>query len=131
MKQKETERYTRRITVRFRPEEFSIVEAKQKATTCQKLSDYIRKVSLAHPVVLTYRNQSADDFLGEALQLKNELSAIGRNFNQAVHKLHTLDHVAEIKTWAMLNQADKQVLFAKMEQIRLRMTQVYDLWLQQ
>lgn len=129
MKQKEeTARYTRRVTIRFKPEEYNQVEAKQKATTCNKLSEYIRKVALAQPVVITYRNQSADNFLSEMVQLKNELNAIGNNFNQSVHKLHTLDTVPEIKVWAMLNESGKQTLFAKVEQIRQRMNQLYELW---
>lgn len=128
MKQQETERYTKRVTIRFKPEEFKQVETKQKATTCNKLSEYIRKLALSQPVVITYRNQSADHFLNEMVQLKNELSAIGNNFNQSVHKLHTLDTVGEIRVWAMVNETAKQTLFAKVEQIRQRMNQLYELW---
>jgi hypothetical protein len=131
MKQKEKERYTRRITIRLKPEEYQQVEAKQKATTCRQLSEYIRRIILSKPVVVTYRNQTADDLLQEMLQLKNELSAIGNNFNQSVHKLHTLDTVPEIKAWVMLNETSKQTLFAKVEQIRQRMNQLYVLWSQQ
>jgi transcriptional regulator of NAD metabolism len=54
-----------------------------------------------------YRNQSADEFLAEMIQLKHELNAIGNNFNQAVHKLHTLDHTADIKAWAIHNDSAK------------------------
>ena len=45
--------------------------------------------------------------------LKNELNAIGNNFNQAVHKLHTLDHVPEIKAWAILNESSKKIFHEK------------------
>ncbi|MBN8837204.1 MAG: plasmid mobilization relaxosome protein MobC [Sphingobacteriia bacterium] len=124
----EKQHYTKRVTIRFKPEEFESVESKRKATTCQKTSEYIRKLALSQPVVVTYRNQSADQLLHEMVQLKNELSAIGNNFNQSVHKLHTLDTLAEIKTWALLNENAKQTLFAKVEQIRQRMTQLYELW---
>lgn len=130
MKQQETERYTRKITIRLKPHEFKQVEAKQKATTCTKLSEYVRRVILGEPVTITYRNKGADDFLKEMLQLKNELHAIGNNFNQAVHKLHTLDTIPEIKAWAKLNETAKQTLLAKVEQIRLHMNQLYNLWLQ-
>lgn len=131
MKQQGTEHYTRKITIRLKPHEFAKLEASQKATTCSKLSDYVRRVMLAKPVTITYRNQAADDFLKEMIQLKNELNAIGNNFNQSVHKLHTLDTIPEIKAWAKLNEISKQTLLEKVEQIRIRMNQLYQIWSQQ
>lgn len=131
MKQQGSEQYTRKITIRLKPHEFVKLEASWKATTCSKLSEYVRLVILGKPVTVTYRNQAADDFLKEMIQLKNELNAIGNNFNQSVHKLHTLDTIPEIKAWAKLNETMKQMLLTKIEQIRIRMNQIYQSWLQQ
>jgi hypothetical protein len=39
-----------------------------------------------------------DDFMIEMIALRNELTAIGNNYNQTVKRLHTLDNVADIKT---------------------------------
>ena len=64
-----------------------------KTTTERALSNYLRKVVLQKPVTVKYRNESADEFLKEMLQLKKELNAIGNNFNQAVHKLHILEKI--------------------------------------
>jgi len=50
---------------------------------------------LAKPI--TYRNSSADAFLSEMIGLKKELSAIGKNFNQMVKKLHAFDHSSDVK----------------------------------
>lgn len=130
MGQIENAHYTRRVTVRFQPDEYKELKAKWEATTCQKLSDYIRKVLLSKPVVVTYRNRSADAFLSEMIQLKNELHAIGNNFNQSVRRLNAMSNVAEIKTWALLNEASKKSLMQKVEEIKLRMNQLYDQWLQ-
>ena len=60
-------------------------------TTCRKLSEYARNVLLQKPVIIKFRNQSADDFLDEMILLKNELNAIGNNYNQSVKRLHTLE----------------------------------------
>jgi len=76
-------------------------------TTSNSLSEYARDLLLREPVNILYRNQSADEFLEEMFQLKNELNAIGKNFNQAVHNLHTLDHIQDIKTWAIINESGK------------------------
>ena len=130
MKKENTEKHSCRITVRYQPAELKQLNKLLKASTCRKVSEYIRKTSLHKPVTVTYRNQSADDFLAEMILLKNELNAIGNNLNQAVHKLHTLDRISEIKTWAMLHESGKKNLFKKVEDIKEKMNQIYQLWLQ-
>lgn len=99
-------------------------------TTCNSLSEYMRSVLLKEPVTILFRNQTADDFLAEMILLKNELNAIGKNFNQVVHKLHTLDHVPEIKAWAILNETGKKSFLKKVEEINQRVHQIYELWSQ-
>lgn len=116
------------ISFRVKPEEYQVIYRHFETTTCRKLSEYARKVLLEKPVTVNYRNQSADEILSAMHQVKNELNAIGNNFNQAVHKLHTLDSVPEIKVWAMLNESSKQALLHKVEEIRIRMTQIFELW---
>jgi len=122
--------YTRKVTVRFKETEFKYLEIQFKKSTCRKLSDYIRKVLLGKPVVITYRNASADAFLSEMGGLKNELSAIGNNFNQAVKRLYLLEKIPEFKIWIQLNEATRDVFMKKTEEIRLRMHQLYEQWLQ-
>ncbi len=117
------------ISIRVKPEEYNTIYRHFQSTTCRKLSEYVRKVLLNKPVTINHRNQSADEILSALSQIKKELSAIGNNFNQSVHKLHTLDNVLEIKVWAMVNENSKQILFAKVEEIRIKMNQIYELWL--
>ena len=85
------------IGFRVKPEEYRQIHRHFSATTCRKLSEYARKVLLNRPVTVKFRNQSADEFLSSMLPLKNELNAIGNNFNQAVKKLHSLDRISEFK----------------------------------
>ncbi len=130
-KKEEVSNRSCRITVRYKPEELKQVNKEFKNTTCRKISEYIRKASLNKPIVITYRNQSADDFLSEMIQLKNELNAIGNNFNQTVKKLHTLDHLSEFKSWVMINESGRQILLKKIEEIKEKMNQIYQQWLQE
>lgn len=104
---------TRLVTVRLTKEEYQQLEAKFKVTTCRKMSDYIRKVLLTGKVTVLTRDQSLDDFMTKMILLRNELSAIGSNFNQAVHKLHLLDKIPEFRTWILLYEVDKQTLLIK------------------
>lgn len=113
------------ISVRVKPEEYSIIYGFFKTTTCNKLSEYVRKVLLKKPVTVNYRDQSASEILSVLNQLKKELSDIGNNFNQTVHKLHTLDHIPEIKAWAELSESSRQNLLKKVEEIRITMIQIH------
>jgi hypothetical protein len=101
-----------------------------KTSTCKASSKYAREVLLQQPVVINYRNQSVDETLSELSQLVTELNAIGRNVNQAVKKLHTLDHFPELQTWILLNETSKQLLFKKIDEIQIHIQQMHQQWLQ-
>ena len=118
------------LTIRLNEDEEKILIRHYERTTSSSLSEYARDVLLKEPVNVTYRNQAADDFLTEMILLKNELNAIGKNFNQVVHKLHTLDHIQEIKTWAILNEAGKKNFIKKAEEIKEKLNEIYTLWSQ-
>jgi predicted nucleic acid-binding OB-fold protein len=118
------------LTVRLNDDEEKKLKQFCSRTTSKAISEYARDILLKEPVIIVYRNASADDFLEEMILLKNELNAIGKNFNQAVHKLHMLDHVHEIKSWALLNETSKKIYFQKIEEINEKLNQIHHLWLQ-
>ena len=118
------------LTFRLNEDEEKKLNKFFSRTTSGSLSEYARDVLLREPVNVIYRNQSADEFLAEMILLKKELNAIGNNFNQVVHKLHTLDHVPEIKAWAVLNESSKKNFMKKVEEIKEKMNQIYQQWLQ-
>ena len=118
------------LTVRFTEEERKRLNKLRNKAQCNSLSEYARDVLLKEPVTIKYRNQTADEFLEEMIVLKKELNAIGNNFNQAVHKLHTLDRDAQIKAWAVLNEATKNLFMRKVEEIKEKMNQIYEQWSQ-
>ena len=118
------------LTVRLNEDEEKKLNKFFSRTTSVSLSEYARDVLLREPVNVIYRNQSADEFLTEMILLKKELNAIGNNFNQVVHKLHTLDHIAEIKGWTILNESSKKNFMKKVDEIKEKMNQIYCQWLQ-
>lgn len=130
MEDKRKKGYTRKVTVRFQELEFRYLEIQFKKSTCRKISEYVRNILIQKPVVVTYRNASADAFLAEMIELKNELSAIGNNFNQAVKKLHTQNSIPEIRLWLVFNESLKEAFTKKTEEIKVRMNQIYEQWLQ-
>lgn len=121
---------SRWLTIRLSELEEAKLAKFLKQSISQNVSEYARKILLREPVIIVHRNQSADDFLKEMIVLRNELNSIGKNFNQAVHKLHTLDHFPDIKVWATLNEASKDIVLKKIIQVEERLQQIYELWSQ-
>lgn len=130
MKKREKELRKHFVKTRMNDDEVNQLLKLQQRTTEKDTSSYLRKVALQKPVTIKYRNESADDFLLDMLNLKKELNAIGNNFNQAVHKLHLLDKIPEFRVWVQQYDSLQKALISKVDEIKLRMNQLYDQWLQ-
>lgn len=130
MKKQENEVRKIFIKIRMNEDELKRVKKHKEQTTDRSLSEYMRNVSIQKPVTVKYRNQSADDFLKEMVALKKELNAIGNNFNQAVHKLHILDKIPEFRVWINHYDSLQKSLVSKVEEIKLKVSQLYEQWLQ-
>ena len=124
------ENRTRIIGLRLTTEEYDDVEKRWKASTCRKLSDYVRHVIFNKPVVTTYRNRSLDDFMTEAIRLRKELNGIGNNFNQAVKKLHTLEQTEDIRAWLVSSELEKRIMINKIDEIKNHIQKIGEKWLQ-
>ena len=118
------------LNIRLNEKEYNSIHDHYKKTTSQSISEFARNILLKKPVIIKYRNQSADDLLSEMIILKNELNAIGNNYNQAVHRLHILDRIPEIKTWLLIHEALYQSFINKVDEIKIKMNQIYQSWLQ-
>ncbi|TEB41668.1 plasmid mobilization relaxosome protein MobC [Flavobacterium circumlabens] len=130
MMERENSNRTRRIALRLTPEEYTKIEQKYKASTCRKLSDYLRKHLLDKSITATYRNQSLDDFIEETVILRKELNAVGNNLNQAVKRLHTLQQIPEFKVWIISFEIDRKIISNKIDQIESHTSKITDKWLQ-
>lgn len=129
MKKSETIR-KKWFKIRVTEDELKKIRTFSSRTTCKGASEYARNLLLQTPVIVKYRNASADDILTEMLRLKNELNAIGNNLNQAVHRLHTLDRIPEIKLWLVQTEMLRESFMNKTEEIRMKMIQIHNQWLQ-
>jgi len=130
MKKPEIEVRNLFVKIRMNNSELQQLKKLQQQSTEKSLSNYVRKVSLQKPVIIKYRNSSADDFLRDMLNLKKQLNGVGNNFNQAVKKLHLLQQIPEFRSWIKEQQSLQQVLVEHIENIRLRINQLYEQWLQ-
>lgn len=121
---------TRYVGLRLTAPEFKEVDKKWRESTLRRLSDYIRHVLFNRSVTAYTRNRSLDEFMAEMIVLRRELNAIGVNFNQAVHRLHTLDHAPQMIDWLARFERDRELFFEQIDAIRLRMDCIADEWLQ-
>ena len=120
---------TKLLQVRLTPAELEKINTQFSKSTCRKLSDYVRKKLFDKPIAIYQRNQSLDDFMAEMILLRNELNAIGNNYNQVLKRLHSLQHFEEIKAWLLRNESTKQILLNKVAEIKSEITQINDQWL--
>ncbi len=118
------------LHIRLKEAEYKRIKTKFEASIYRKLSEYARNVLLDKPVVVKQRNTSLDDFMTEMIALRSELNAIGINYNQQVKRLHTLEHLSEIKSWLIINESTRQILLKKVGEIKSKINQINDQWLQ-
>lgn len=119
---------TKLITLRLTPAEYQQLNTRFKATTCRKLSDYLRKVLLTGKVTVLTRNKSLDDFMAEMITLRNELNALGNNYNQAVQKLQILDKIPEFREWILKHCLNHETFLNKVDEIKNRINQFAEKW---
>jgi len=119
------------VTVRFTEKEYEVIDARFKKTTSNDLSHYIRSIVLNRPVTVKYRNQSLDESMEALISLKQELNAIGNNFNQAVRKLHSLKQIPEFREWLHKNESLQEQLKLKTDQVANSVVAIGRKWLQQ
>jgi hypothetical protein len=129
-KEKKTNR-NKRIYIRLTGDEYKILHDGFSKSIFRKFSEYNREILLNKPVTIFTRNKSYDDFVEEMAALRTELNAIGNNFNQAVKKLHTINHDEEIIAWAVMNEKAKELFNKKMDQIELKMIKISEQWSQE
>ena len=121
---------SRRIYIRLKEKDFEAIQRRFHKTTSRKLSEYARRVLLDKVITVNHRNQSLDDFMTEMISLRNELKSIGNNLNQSVKKLHTLEQISEFKAWIIINEMHQQILAKKVDEIKEKINQISDVWLQ-
>lgn len=77
-----------------------------------------------------YRNLSLDTLIAEFSILNKTLNGIGNNYNQTVHKLHTLAHYPDIRIWLSKSEKDHEQLLVGIDEIKAFIRKNAEQWLQ-
>ena len=126
--EKKNSNRTRLIGLRLTHAEYLKIEQQWKASTCRKLSDYVRRHLFNKPINMTYRNSSMDDLMTELVKVREELNHIGINFNQAVKRLHTLSQIPEFRQWLIAYEVEKKILHNKIDAIKKQILEIAEKW---
>ena len=129
MKEKK-ESKTLTFKIRFSESELKKIKLGYSNSTCRTLTGYMRKLLLNKPITAKVRNASLDAFMAEMITLRNELNAIGNNYNQLVKRLHILKDFPDIKNWLLLHESARKILMSKVEEIKSKINSIDDKWLQ-
>jgi hypothetical protein len=129
MKEKSNNR-NKWLHLRLTEKEYERIQAQFARTTDLKLSDFARKKLLDRLMIGSYRDASMDAFMEELIGLKNGLSAIGNNFNQAVKRLHTLSKIKEFEHWLVSYEFHRRELSKQTEEAQNFIKKMADKWLQ-
>jgi len=116
--------------LRFKPEEYQLLEGRFKKTRFRKISEYMRSVLLDKPVTVLYRDQSMDDLLEELINLRQELNAVGNNLNQAVRNINATHGQADARLWMNLLSVVNGKLEPAIMEIKDRMNNYAEVWSQ-
>ena len=120
----------RRIYVRVTDVEYDKINSQYSKSTCRKMSEFIRNIILNKPVKIYHRNKSLDDLMIELIVIRNQLSAIGNNYNQEVKRLHVITNQPEAEYWIEKNRITKEVILEKISGLKHRIDEINDIWLQ-
>ena len=129
MKEKNNKR-NKWLHLRLTDKEYELIQEQFSRTTDLKVSDFARKKLLGKLMIGSYRDASMDAFMEELIGLKNGLSAIGNNFNQAVKRLHTLSKIKEFEHWLISYELDRRNASRQIEQAQEFIKKMADKWLQ-
>ncbi len=105
-----------------------LVKNRQK-TTERTNSNYLRKLALHQPVTIKTRNISIDELCAEIIKMRREIHYIGHNFNQAVHKLHTLEKIPEFRSWVQQYDQTRVQIKTMAEQTFMELIKRTQSWL--
>lgn len=121
---------TKWLHVRLSEEEYKKILTHFKKTTCRKLSQYTRNKMLDKPLTLLYRNQSLDDVMAELIPLRKSLFALSNNFNQAVHKLNSMQQSDFAERWIKAFEQSRMDVQKQVDEAADSIRKIAESWLQ-
>ena len=116
------------LHIRLTEAEYGRLNQAMERSADRKMSSYARKLILGKPVRILVRDASLDSFIQELSALKKELSAIGNNFNQVVHRLNAAKVFPEARIWLPVASSHQKKLLEKADSIQKILNRMASRW---
>lgn len=117
------------LHLRLSDAEYQQLQRQFQKTTERKISTYARKILLGKPIIAAVRNQSLDEIITVLNRLQQDLNGVANNYNQMVHKLHTLDHIPEFRLWVKDYEKYRPFLMQHIEMMKGFIAKTAEKWL--
>ena len=133
MEKQQSENNTKRsywLHLRLKAEEHKVLNDAFDKTTFRKVSEYARSVLFNKKITVYERSKSLDEFIGELVMLRTELNHIGNNFNQVARRINGAKEFGELRAMAVVSSTMQQKLLEKVDEIKERINEFADVWLQ-
>lgn len=95
MSKKKEDIRARSKVITFTAGEYEKLEKAFAGTTCRTLMEYLRKLILRKRITTYYRNKSFDEFVEEAILLRNEMRSIREKLPEDTQQIGRLIQLQE------------------------------------
>jgi hypothetical protein len=118
------------ICFRIDIDQYDLLRENCKLTTCRSLSQYIRKLILAGPVTVNYRNATLEEIIIELSALRGQLADASSAFESAVDQLARFQSAQHLGSWLLRFETEKRDLFGQIASINEYIKKTAKQWLQ-
>jgi hypothetical protein len=118
------------ICFRIDIDQYDLLRANCKQTTCRTLSQYIRKLLLAGPVTINHRNATMEELIVELSALRGQLARASRTFESAVDQLTGFQSAQQLGSWLLRFESERRDLATQIQTINGYIKKTAKQWLQ-
>ncbi|MET3114884.1 beta-glucosidase-like glycosyl hydrolase [Pedobacter sp. CG_S7] len=127
----EIDKATERLNLRLTKNEMAILKKRLQTTANLKtLTDLAKNIIFERKIVVYTRDKDLDITIREIVKLRNEMNAIGKNFNQIAKRINTYNEQFLYKK--EFTEIEKH--FDKFKELQIKLVSYFDLladkWLQ-
>ncbi|MCS3801011.1 mobilization protein [Niastella sp. OAS944] len=115
--------------IRLTEAEHNLLNERLKTTTFRMVSEYARSAIFDKPITILTRDKSLDELMQILIQLRVDLHALSKNFNQVVKKVNTIPKT-DANVWVPYSLEMQQELLRRIQQIQNKIDLFSDKWLQ-
>lgn len=129
-KLEETQRLTRKITIRVPDPFFKKMESWLANTNCQTIAELARCMVCKEQVIWYHKDASLESVAQELSAIRKELNAIGKNINQITHAFHDKEFPDQKLDQAIRVAEEYRKVGSKVDQLLSMTSEIVKTWLQ-